>query len=297
MLPCDRAGLWMKAKAHINRSFAALDSSDFEQAALWSASALELLAKAALAKVSPLLVADPADDGKSLLIAAGLVADTSRFKSIPAKGLFSRCDRVFRGFSAQEAGWIAAKRNEELHSALSPFASIDADTWWERYWSQAVILIHAQDAELADFVGTSREPEVESHLARNRENVDRRVQALVERAQHRFRLAEESEDAWREIVELNARPGFLADFQDPTRCPACTDFGSLLGDAILDAEVEYDDEGWAPTEHVVIAAEAFECEACGLRLHGLEYVEAAGLPDSFQAEREFEPVYDDYGND
>lgn len=287
----------MKAKTHINRSFAALDSADFEQAALWSASAFELLAKAALAKVSPLLVADPADDGRSLLVAAGLTADTSRFKSVPAKGLFSRCDRAFRGFNSQEAGWIASKRNEELHSALSPFSSIDSDKWWERYWSQAIILIHAQDAELADFVGARREREIEQHLARNRQNVSRRVQTLIERAQHRSRLAAKSEDAWNEIVALNARPGFLADFHEPTRCPACEDLGSLLGDEVLDAEVEYEGEEWVPTEHVIVAAEAFECEACGLRLHGLEYIEEAGLPDSFHAEREYEPVYDDYGND
>lgn len=105
--PCDRVGLWMKSKAFTNRSFAARDADDFEQAALWAAHALELLGKAALAKTSPLLIADPQDDGRSLLIAAGLSSDVSRFKSVPAKAVFSRCARAFPGFRAH-AGLVRA---------------------------------------------------------------------------------------------------------------------------------------------------------------------------------------------
>lgn len=297
MTPCDRDGLWMKAKAHINRSFAARDADDFEQAALWAASALELLGKAALAKVSPLLVADPTDDGRSLLIAAGLSSDMSRFKSIPAKAVFSRCARAFRPFDEKDAGRIAAQRNEELHSALTPFTGIDEEAWWDRYWSQAVILVHAQDETLADFVGSDKEGVVEGHLARNVTNTSRRVQAMIDRASQRYALAIASEDGRREISTLVERLKFEFEFTSSVECPACENSAHLFGDDVLESEVEEDyDEGTA-VELLEVSADFFECEACGLRLDGPSYVSEAGLPESFETERDYEPVYDDYGND
>lgn len=297
MLPCDREGLWMKAKSHINWSFAARDAEHFEQAALWAASALELLGKSALAKVSPLLVADPQDDGRSLMIAAGVTSDTIRFKSVPAKAVFSRCARAFRPFSAQEAGRIATQRNEELHSALAPFTGLDDNVWWDSYWSQAIILIHAQDEELSSFVGSMRESTVEAHLARNSENIARRVQVMIERAQHRWGAGVDSKDARAEIAALLARPGYFAEFSVPMECPACEDSGLLLGEDIISSDVEYDYDDGSALEFLTVAVDAFECEACALRLQGVEYVVKAGLPESFETERDYEPVYDDYGND
>ncbi|MCS5716470.1 hypothetical protein NVV95_18130 [Herbiconiux sp. CPCC 205716] len=74
MNPFDADGLWMKARLLINR---ALDPQrDFEEQAFWACAALELVGKAALAHVSPLLVANPNDDGKSLLVATGAVGST-----------------------------------------------------------------------------------------------------------------------------------------------------------------------------------------------------------------------------
>jgi hypothetical protein len=287
----------MKAKAHINRSFAARDADDFEQAALWAASALELLGKAALAKVSPLLVADPTDDGRSLMIAAGLSSDMSRFKSIPAKAVFSRCGRAFRPFDEKDAGRIAAQRNEELHSALTPFTGIDEEAWWDRYWSQAVILVHAQDETLADFVGSGKEGVVEGHLARNVTNTSRRVQAMIDRASQRYALAIASEDGRREISTLVERLKFEFEFASSVECPACENSAHLFGDDVLGSEVEEDYEEGTAVELLEVSADFFECESCGLRLDGPSYVAEAGLPESFEAERDYEPVYDDYGND
>lgn len=128
----------------MNRSFAADADGDFEEAALWAASALELLAKSALAHVTPVLIADPNDEhGRSMLAAAGLTKDFGKFKSIQAFTLFKRCARAFKPFNESEANTIAQMRNAELHSALSPFTAIDQDGFWQQYWSQAVLLVYA----------------------------------------------------------------------------------------------------------------------------------------------------------
>lgn len=297
MTPCDRDGLWMKAKAHINRSFAARAAGEFEEAALWASTALELLGKSALAKVSPLLVADPTDDGRSLLIAAGLSSDMTRFKSIQAKAVFSRCARAFRPFDDKEAGRIATQRNEELHSALAPFTGIDEDAWWDRYWSQAVILVDAQDETLVDFVGAGNASIVENHLERNAANTSRRVQAMIDRAAQRYALAADSEDARRQITRLVERLRFDFDFTTDVDCPACEQDAFLFGDDVMESEVEEDYEEGTAIELLNVSADFFECENCGLRLDGPAYVSEAGLPESFEVERDYEPVYDDYGND
>jgi hypothetical protein len=285
----------MKAKVHFNRSFAASDAGAFEEAALWAASALEILAKAALANVTPVLVADP-NDG-SVLVAAGLSKDFGKFKSIQAKTLFSRCSRAFPPFNEAEANRIAIMRNEELHSALSPFAGVDQEDFWQRYWAQVVLLVHAQDRTLHDLVGAKRVATIEKHVAQNKANIAARVQAQIERAKQRYEAAATSKDVAAEIVKINERDELDWEHRSSIACPACGEKAWLLGDAADQEDVEYDYEDGTARELLSVWAEGFECEACGLHLNGAEYVEAAALPQTFEDDRPYEPGYDDYGND
>jgi hypothetical protein len=57
----------------------------FDEQALWASAALELLGKAALSRMSPLLIAEPTEDGANILIATGLIEGTARLI------LFARC--------------------------------------------------------------------------------------------------------------------------------------------------------------------------------------------------------------
>jgi hypothetical protein len=80
--PYDPDRLWMKARMFIHR---AMDGDrEFEEQAFWAAAAFELLGKAALARVSPVLIANPNPDGHSLLVASGLLEVDDKFFTIPA---------------------------------------------------------------------------------------------------------------------------------------------------------------------------------------------------------------------
>ena len=82
----DPEGLWIKSCLFVNR---ALDPDrEFEEQAFWACCALELLGKSALARVSPLLIANPVDNGDSLLVASGLI--DGRATSVQAKTVWSR---------------------------------------------------------------------------------------------------------------------------------------------------------------------------------------------------------------
>ena len=67
---------------------------------------------------------------------------------------------------------------------------------------------------------------------------------------------------------------------------------SLLGgDDIEQSELvaDGDQDSFSVYELVQVGTECFECENCGLMLDGWPYIDAAGLPTTFETEREYEP--------
>lgn len=303
--PYDHAALFLKARLFLNRAMDTDDVRPFEEQALWASLALELLAKAALARVSPLLIAEPTEDGKNLLIASGLVEGDARFTSVRAKTLYSRCQRAFRPFNETEAVHITSARNEYLHGSAAGFTNMPEAAWWPRYWAQAAILVHALDREMSDLVGSDRDSVVTAHLERNAQNLENRVQMLIERA--RQRLAQHRAGTLPAKVAREWRPGLdnSAGFErrDSAQCPACGAEGLLEGDEVLDTEVFYNlvgPDGYDSHIELTIGAEYFGCSTCGLVLDGYELLEAAALETSFTAEgSEADADYHegDYGND
>ena len=289
-LPYDSEAVWIKAKNFINRSFDALDDDDFPRAALWAANSLELLAGSTLCQVNPLLVADPSDNGRSLMLAAGLPEDTTKYRSIPAKALFSRCARAFSPFNFEEAMKIAAQRNAELHSGATPYSEIkDRQSWWERYWSNAETLLDHRGCTIEDFVGAGRSTDVRAHLLRDKQNVQRRVDSLFEAAKQRLALG----------IPPPKRLGVIPQFDTYIECPICGDDALLGGDHIEQSEFVVDgdrDFVWA-YELVQVEADCFQCEKCGLMLEGWAHIMAAHVPMSFEVERSYEPDDDYYSNE
>ena len=286
-LPYDSEAVWMKAKNFINRSFDALDDDDFPRAALWAANSLELLAGSTLCQVNPLLVADPSDNGRSLMLAASLPGDTTKYRSIPAKALFSRCARAFKPFNREQAMEIAAQRNAELHSGETPYGEIkDLQLWWERFWSNAQTLLDHRGCSIEDFVGPGRSDDVQAHLRRGEQNVRRRVASLMEAAKQRLALGKAPPK----------RPDINSRLDTYVKCPICEDDALLGGNDIEYSEllVDGDRDGVWVYELVQVEADCFQCENCWLMLEGWAYISEAGLPTTFEVERPYEPDDDDY---
>ncbi|MFI7048965.1 hypothetical protein [Streptosporangium sandarakinum] len=298
--PYDHDALWIKAKLFINRAMDD-DFRSFDEQVLWAALALELLAKAALSKVSPLLVAEPTEEGTNLLIAIGLVAGDARFTSIKATTLFKRCHKAFKPFDQAEAIKIIKGRNEYLHSSGAGFMAIPSHAWWPRYWAQATTLITALDKDVSDFVGIDRMGVVQAYLEQDAKNVEQRTQALIERAKQRLqqhrdgnlpaRVARE----WQSDLDLRASLSYDTDAE----CPACAATGTLEGEDVLNAEVSYNDEPDDIQVTLTIGAEYFSCPTCHLVLMGYKLIKQAGLPEEFEAEGDASYIYEesDYGND
>ncbi|WP_209559448.1 hypothetical protein [Frigoribacterium sp. PvP032] len=298
--PWDSEALWLKSRMFVNR---AMDPDrEFEEQAFWAAAALELLGKAALVRISPMLIAHPDDDGRSILLASGAVDYTGIFGSVQAKAIWSRCARVFRTFNEAEARKIAAGRNGYIHSTGVGFDAIPQAVWWPRYWAQAFILVEHLDRTIVDLVGPSRSLLVTKYLAENKEYVAQRLATLKERAnsllsRHRSgSLSARLETEWQRFDLAT----YL--YTEPRECVACGATGEVGGDEVIESHMEYpeyssfdpEDQFSDPRSITLdIAPFEFNCPVCHLVLDEPELLDEAGLSDPFQAEGDPEDMYDD----
>lgn len=311
--PFDREALWIKAKLFLNRAMDD-DFRSFDEQALWAALALELLAKAALARVSPLLIAEPNEEGTNLLVASGLVKGDVKFTSVRAKTLMTRCHKAFKPFDQNEAMKVINGRNEYLHSSGAGFMAIPPHAWWPRYWAQVAILVTALDREIDELVGSDREATVTKHLERNAKNVEQRVEALIERAKQRRQQRREGSLPAKVAAEWKTGQYLTAQmpYSEAATCPACGSVGLLEGEVVENTEIHHPPYGYGADEEydrydpndvsvtLTVGAEHFSCPTCQLVLNSYELIEQAGLETEFDAEGDVDDYLaqePEYGND
>jgi hypothetical protein len=303
--PYDHEALWMKAKVFINRAMDPDPTWSFDEQALWASAALELLGKAALARVSPLLIAEPTEEGVNVLIATGLVEGTASFTTVSASTVFKRCQRAFRPFSFNDAQKLAAARNEYLHGSGIGFMALPSKAWWPRYWALAAILITAQDRDIEAFVGGDRVEIVEAHLKQNTRNLEDRVESLIARAKQRLAQYQAGTLPAKIQKEWQSHPDLTIGLRYSTgeTCPACGGEGILEGEDDSGKEWESDfygtdyDDGYAWVK-ITVPVEYFSCSTCHLTLDSYELIEKAGLPETFEVIDDNPELQEpDYGND
>jgi hypothetical protein len=301
--PYDHDALWLKAKLFLKHAMDREEPRTFEERALWASLALELLAKAALSRLSPLLIATPQEDGTNLLIAAGAIAGDARFRSIPAHTLFGRCHKAFKPFNDREALQIAQARNEYLHGAGVGFEGLPEDAWWARFWARTAILVDHLDNDLDGLVGRDRVAVVETYLSLNTRNLESRLESLLEHARQRLSLRSSANPpAWieREFARPKDLSAGLAHFVE-ARCPACGTQGQLEGSEVSSYDVKVEqvgEEDYDQWVELTVDSDYFSCSNCRLVLDGYELIDTAGLPSTFGAVGDdSDYAEDEYGND
>ena len=300
----DHEALWLKAKLFLNRAMDDDGNRSFDEQALWASLALELLGKSALCKISPILIADPTEDGKNILAAAGLGEGDPAFTSVRASTIFMRCKRAFPPFDADKAKRISAGRNEYLHGGGIGFGRNPAANWWQEFWSLATILIDAQDRTIEELVGGGREDVALAHLAGNKKYMEERLQSLLGRAKQRYtqkvqgHLSERERKQWKTYLSAGLEHS-VNEF-----CPACGSVGLLEGEEIhnvrMDGHYDYDTGEISQWGQAGVYSSYFTCDSCQLVLEQYELIELAGLPESFDVEMDESMIQAEeaeYGND
>lgn len=293
--------LWTKAKLFARRALSSSDTRDEDERMFWATTSLEFLAKAALARLSPLLIVPPDADGKHVLATLGVIAhDGANIQTIQAKALWSRAELTFKPFSAREAKSFSDSRNEYMHGGGTGTPSHPADVWWGKFWNQASILVIAADQDLHGLVGPANLTQVEAYLSRHRSHVKEHVAALLMRAQQRLDQRDSPSTPAARRDELN-KP-FYASGQlthiSSASCPVCGEDGSLEGELSGSLSIDWPSDPWdTPMETVEVHADYFGCPNCWLVLDRAELLEEAGVPTTFSKEQEYDPADYDYGND
>ena len=241
--PWSAEALFNKARLYVDRMFAA--SVDDDQYAIWSALTLELLARAALASLSPTLLANEAD-WKNTAFAIGLAPTAKRFKpkSASTTEVLTRLTALVPEFRDEVGGFCgkhADARNAELHTG--------------ELAKSANEMIASLKDEAAKAVGKS----INAH------------RTVWESKDDKDQMAAQAQAAtW-----ATRHAGHRVD------CPACESSALVQGrpggsvSKSVGEDVVIEKQEFHPT--------SFECVACGLKITGFSRLFACGLGDAFTA--------------
>lgn len=298
--------LFAKSRVFAHRALEAKDGEDHDVFQMWAALALELLAKASLAKIHPCLVVDSVNPN-SLLEACGFNTNTV-VKTVDANVVFARLKHTVPNFgtpNAEACRRISARRNAELHSGQAAFSGMALEAWEGEFWSAAQLILISMALDLEDWVGAESLVPLEllKHLR------DIKAQAARQRIadakatfvkDHTKKALEALQTATRSFNSISYLGNFryYLDHHWQQICPACGCTGFLGGDRGDEEVIDQDFSSGYETVNQYFSPMEFYCPTCHLHLEGEEALIVADLAEDYSEEIEREMEYEpDYGND
>lgn len=250
--------------------------------ALWSTLVLELLGRAALAKVNPALLAE-AKDWNNLYFSLGFTPTATKFvpKSIDVSTVFSRLQEILPTFTKELEGFSIlhmARRNEELHAGSTPFDSLKTTTWLPVYYQACSILIESLSETLEFLLGKEEAALASTIITAYKDESAKAVLKSV--AAHK--TVWEGKPA-PERTKLSNQASTWATRQSGHRvhCPACGNDALVTGTAIAAPFKKIEGDLMVETQQYLPSK--FECVACQLKLSSLPQLTASGLGDTYTA--------------
>lgn len=301
--------LWNKAKTFGERAFTAERNGDLFP--LFASLSLEMLGKAVLAKVHPVLIADPRE-GKDLLYAFGYPT-TENPKSIAAKTVFNRLVVIVPDFTTDDERaclLMADRRNAELHTGEFAFREFPNGKWLPDFYRVTKVLVEHLGFELEDYLG-HQEAKAARQIIQNVEaKLKKEVNDRISKAKRSLEplrgeeLERRKADNEPPSDHVYSLQGLIAIAR---ACPACGSKGRLFVNAIGSTPARLHD-GEIMVQRIY-APTRFECKVCDLSLSGTGELSITDLADQIAIDVAVDPaemfdlqpdVYvpeDDYGND
>jgi hypothetical protein len=284
----ERDPLWAKARLFFERAFA--EPRDGPAFGLWCFLGLELLARAALASISPTLLAEPDDEHKYLLHALNRGSERTSRKSIGAAQVLNLCRTLFPGFTEEDHKVSLAlinRRNEELHSGSAAFEEYPARQWLAGFYRACRSLSEAMGESLATLLGEDEAKAATTMLLENQNDVRQRVMSSISAHRRVFqdRPEDDREAAKKKAEELGRK--LATQREHRVACPACQCVATVQGTPFGKESVTHDEGDIVVRKPV--SPSNFSCSACGLNLQGYAELDAANLGGQYTRRTTFSP--------
>ena len=276
--PWSEEGLFAKAQLYVERMESY--TADDWQFGLWSTLALELIARAALAHVSPVLLADP-KSWRNLTYALGLEPTAKKFTpvSVPTKEVVQRLAELVPQVTPEIAGFCKQhleRRNAELHSGELVFSEIGTSKWLPSFYLALQTLLAVMGKELKDVVS---DPGGAHSMIDALE--DEAAKAVEQDITAHQKVWSNKPDEEREAAIAQARTWATRQAGHRVDCPACGSPALLQGSPSGAVSTEIDEREEEVIQRQTMLPTSFQCIACGLRISGLSKLAACGLGDAF----------------
>lgn len=274
----ERDPLWAKARLFFERAFD--EPRDEPTFGLWCSLGLEMLARSALASISPTLLAKDDHNHKYLLYALNRTSEREP-QSIRATQLFNLCRTLFPDFTENDvkaARALINRRNEELHSGAAAFEEYPSSQWLAGFYRACNLLSTAMGESLTSLFGEKEAKFAEKILAENRENVKRNVLSAIATGKKAF---EAKKPAEQEAMKAESNElGLKLSTQRHHRviCPACGCTATVKGRPFGKEHVTHERNNDIIISQAVLPTD-FSCSVCELKFTTYAELETAGLGD------------------
>ena len=255
------------------------------QFGFWSALALEFLARASLAHISPTLLAD-SRNWRNLARALGHQPTAKKFfpRSISAHQVFKRLSELVPSFNHEMQNFCtqhAARRNSELHSGVLAFAPLRTSEWLAQFYLSCDAMLKTMNKDLSWLIHDAKaiEPMMSSLEDASAKKVKQEISA------HKLVWETKSDDEQSLAVD-QAKTWARRQLGHRVDCPACSSPALVKGVASGHVLTKASDD--EVVERQTHLPASFECISCGLRIAGYSKLSLCGLGESFTAES----VYD-----
>ena len=248
---------------------------------LTSTFVLEFVARAALANISPTLLAD-SKDWSNLYFALGHAPIAQKFlpRSIDITAALGRLRDILPVFTPELEGFAAQhinRRNEELHAGSTPFDGLSS-SWLATFYQACDVLLNSLGENISFLVGTDEAKVASTLIAASLDQSAKAVTKAI--AAHRM-VWEAKETADREKIARQASTWATRQAGHRVKCPACGNDSLLSGAPISEPLRKLDSDLIIETQQYLPAK--FECIACQLKISGLSQLSACGLGTTYKA--------------
>jgi len=254
--------------------------------ALWSAITLELLARAALSNISPILLADERN-WRNLSYALGRSPTAKKFSpvSIGVKEVVARLAE-FDPKTTQEIQNFCAihfeKRNGELHSGELSFMGYGSSSWLPKFYQAAQVFLENADLKVEDFFQDPKH--VLDLIASLSDKAAESVRGDIDAYK---KVWIDKTDMDRETLSKQAALWASRQAGHRVNCPACACPALVQGTATGSVQTRFHDDEITQKQTQIPAS--FECIGCGLKIAGFSKLAACQLGDAFTATTSTEP--------